>query len=86
MTHFYPKQALQGQARALEDVGLAAQEHALRRQLNGEVDLEFYLNRGRDERALAAQQLFRKIGGFVVRILTGRLNRKRLPQRHARYV
>lgn len=86
MTNFYSQDALSGRAKTLETVGLDAPVPALQRGPNGRIDVDFYLERGRDERAKAARQIFSALGRAIRRLVIGGTRSHRVRRRMLHYV
>lgn len=86
MTNFYSQDALADRAKTLETVGLDTPVPPLRRGPNGQIDVNYYLERGLDERAKAARQIFGAFGRAIRRILVGGTQSHRVPRRMLHHV
>ena len=86
MTNFYSQNELSDRAKTLETVGLDAPVPTLQRGSNGRIDVDYYLERGRDERARAARHFFAALGRAVRRLFIGGTRSHRVPRRMLHHV
>jgi hypothetical protein len=86
MPNLYPDTRVDGRTRTLESVGLDCTVPPVRRGADGLVDLNYYLERGRNERAKAARDLFAALGRIIGGLAASGLRSHRLRRRRLHHV
>ena len=76
MTNFIAPEELNRQGKTLDDVGLGAEQPAVRRGSDGYIDLGYYLDRGRQERAKAARSIFGGLARAIRKLVAGAVDRR----------